>query len=192
MSAICIIPARGGSQRIPRKNIKMFHGKPIIAYSIEAAHKTEKFGRVVVTTDDKEIASVAWDYGAQVDLRPPEEAQNEIGTQEVMGKCLQRLDVRDGHACCIYATSPLMSYLDVRYSHADLCQDGIDYVFSVTTAGTCVADAGQWYWGEVDAFIRRRPLIGGRTRMRRIPDKRFCDINTPEDWARAEQMYAAL
>ena len=81
MSCVAIIPARGGSKRIPRKNIKPFAGKPIIAYSIEAALQSRLFDRVIVSTDDREIAAVAESFGAEVPFsRPPELADDHAGT----------------------------------------------------------------------------------------------------------------
>ncbi len=83
MTAIAIIPARGGSKRVPRKNIKAFHGRPMIAYSIQAALESGLFTRVVVSTDDAEIAEVARSWGAEVPfLRPAELADDHAGTVE--------------------------------------------------------------------------------------------------------------
>jgi len=190
---IAIIPARGGSRRIPRKNIKIFHGKPIIAYSIEAARKSNKFECVVVTTDDSEIASVAFEYGATVYRRPSSLGKDEIGTQQVVRECLMGMGYFEGDACCIYATAPLISHIDLQNAHARMDRDeSLQYVFSVTTDGVCIADTGQWYWGRIKAFINKAPLVGHSTSIWPLPDSMCCDINTPEDWIRAEQMYAAL
>lgn len=90
--AVAVIPARGGSKRIPRKNIKPFHGKPLIAYSIEAALKSGLFEQVIVSTDDEEIAQIAQEYGAKVPfLRPKELADDYCGTQEVVSHALSEL-----------------------------------------------------------------------------------------------------
>ena len=91
-NAVAIIPARGGSKRIPRKNIKMFHGKPLIAYSIEVALASQLFDKVVVTTDDEEIAMVAKAYGAEVPfLRPKALADDFTGTGDVIDHALNVL-----------------------------------------------------------------------------------------------------
>ena len=110
--AVAIIPARGGSKRIPRKNIKDFYGKPLIAYSIEVALKSKLFEKVIVSTDDKEIATIAKELGATVPfLRPKELSDDFIGTQDVVDHALAYL--KDGgeefdYVCTIYATAPLL------------------------------------------------------------------------------------
>jgi len=194
MAVIAMIPARGGSQRILKKNIRTFHGKPIIAYSIRAAQLSTIFDRVVVNTDDEEIGEVAAKYGAEVYFRAPRYGRNEVGTQEVMREYLETAGHADGYACCIYATSPLMDPEDLHFGYQLLQIEGglTRYVFSVTTAGVCIADAGQWYWGEISAFINRQPLVGEYTRVFQTPGERVCDINTEEDWGRAEKLYADL
>ena len=190
---ICIIPARGGSTRIPRKNVKLFHGQPIIAYSIEKARASGLFDRVVVTTDDAEIASVALSYGAEVYRRPPEYGQDEVGTQEVVRECLQGLGIGSNHeiVCCIYATVPLMNVHDLTRGFYILTgQPCTTFVFSVGYPELC--DAGQFYWGWAYDFRMGTPLISPETRMVRVDASRVCDINTPKDWARAVKMYKQL
>lgn len=112
MINVAIIPARGGSKRIPRKNIRHFGGKPIIAYSIEAAQKAGLFERIIVSTDDNEIASVAKQYGAEVPfIRPNELSDDYTGTNDVVVhaiKELQQSGVEVGFVCCIYATAPFL------------------------------------------------------------------------------------
>ena len=107
---IAIIPARGGSKRIPRKNIKVFHGKPMIAYSIEAAQKSGCFDRIIVSTDDQEIADTALKYGAEVPfLRPADIADDYATTMDVMEHAIQYLakeNISPEFVCCIYATAP--------------------------------------------------------------------------------------
>jgi pseudaminic acid cytidylyltransferase len=109
---VAIIPARGGSKRIPRKNIKDFHGRPLIAYSIQTALESKLFDRVIVTTDDAEIAAVAEKYGAEVPfIRPKELADDFSGTQDVIDHALKWLQEHGEHydfACTIYATAPLL------------------------------------------------------------------------------------
>ena len=189
MSAICIIPARGGSQRIPRKNIKMFHGKPIIAYSIETAKESGLFECIVVSTDNKEIRKVAETYGAAVHMRPPEFGEDAVGTQDVAAECLDSMGYTGDMACVIYATAPLMNIADLRWGRV-CSEENSYYAFSVGTSPLC--DAGQFYWGPTEDFILGAQLIDPKTAMIPIVPGRVCDINTPEDWARAEQMYAAL
>lgn len=112
-NAIAIIPARGGSKRIPRKNIKLFHGKPLIAYSIEVALKSNLFDKVVVSTDDEEIAKIAIEYGAVVPfIRPKELSDDYTGTGAVISHAINYLksNGEDFDFCCtIYATAPLLN-----------------------------------------------------------------------------------
>ena len=193
MNNICIIPARGGSTRIPNKNIKDFKGSPIISYSINTARESGLFDRIIVSTDSKEIADVAREYGAEIHYRSAEMSENEVGTQAVVKNVLEELEIENGLVCCIYATSPLMSTEDLSHAKDVLTyqNDGqLDYAFSVGATPLC--DAGQFYMGWAKAFIKEVPLIGDNTAMIPISDDRVCDINTPEDWARAEKMYAVL
>lgn len=115
-SCVAIIPARGGSKRIPRKNIKDFHGKPFIAYSIEVALKSKLFDKVIVSTDDEEIAKIALEYGATVPfLRPKELSDDFTGTGAVVNHTLEYLkSVGENYdfVCTIYATAP---FLDEKY-----------------------------------------------------------------------------
>jgi pseudaminic acid cytidylyltransferase len=183
--AVAIIPARGGSVRIPRKNIRMFHGKPIIAYSIETA-RLAGITRIVVSTDDFQIAGCAEFYGCEVHKRDYDDGTK--GTQEVTADVLRWLgNGCPTYACCIYPTAPLML-------PEDLVQGGFEmlgmahYVYPV---GTDLVDAGQWYWGHSGSFIDGVPLEGNALRSF-LPDERVCDINFPEDWLRAEGLYAKM
>ncbi len=117
MKNLCIIPARGGSKRIPRKNIKEFLGKPIIAYSIETALETGLFDEVMVSTDDVEIAEVAKQYGAKVPFMRSAEAASDFATtadvlKEVIAK-YKELGLEFDNFCCFYATAPLVQSNDI-------------------------------------------------------------------------------
>lgn len=109
---IAIIPARGGSKRIPRKNIKDFFGKPLIAYTIEVAISSQLFSKIVVSTDDEQIATIAKNYGVEVPfLRPPELSDDFTGTQEVINHTLEYLKSNGEnfeYCCTLYATAPLL------------------------------------------------------------------------------------
>lgn len=113
MKNLCIIPARGGSKRIPRKNIKLFMGKPIIAYSIEAALQSGLFDEVMVSTDDEEIAEVARQYGARVPFMRSEETSNDYaGLADVIDEVLSKykcLGYIFNNWCCILSTAPFIS-----------------------------------------------------------------------------------
>lgn len=136
MSNICIIPARGSSKRIPRKNIKHFCGKPIIAYSIEAAFKSNLFDEVMVSTDDEEIASVAIQYGAKIPfMRSAQNANDYAGTVDVILEVLNdynNLKVSFTHACCIYPTAPLIQIKHLTDAYNILVKQKFKTVFPVT------------------------------------------------------------
>lgn len=133
---IAVIPARGGSKRIPRKNIREFCGKPIIAYSIEAALASGLFDQIVVSTDDEDIAAVARQFGASTPfLRPKEIADDFTGTNAVVRHAVAWFITRDHdvtHACCIYATAPLIQPRFIRQAHDALLDSDAGFAFSVT------------------------------------------------------------
>jgi len=134
---IAVIPARGGSKRIPRKNIKLFGGKPMIAWSIEAAKKSECFERIIVSTDDVEIAEVALAFGAEVPfIRPPELSNDYAGTIPVIAHAVDWHNKHSGvpaiKACCVYATAPFLFAEDLQRGLNLLEETGADYAFGVT------------------------------------------------------------
>ena len=113
---VCVIPARGGSKRIPYKNIRAFCGKPIIAWSILVAQKSKLFDRIIVSTDDDEISKVAISYGAEVPFfRPPELSNDVVGTTPVIVHAAKELQlVASDNLCCLYATAPFTSSSDLQ------------------------------------------------------------------------------
>lgn len=132
-----MIPARGGSKRIPRKNVKLFGGLPMIAWSIDAALKSECFQRIIVSTDDPEIREVAIAYGADVPfIRPPALAGDHTGTVPVISHAVDwqtRNGMAPSEVCCIYATAPFLRPNDLKYGLDTLVNSGAEYSFSVTT-----------------------------------------------------------
>jgi pseudaminic acid cytidylyltransferase len=192
MSCVCIIPARGGSIRIPRKNIREFHGKPIIAYSIEAAQATGIFDAIYVSTDDDEIAEVAVQFGAAILRRSPEMSHDSVGTQEVMRDAIRRIigvEIKNDYVCCLYATAPMVSVDEIREAYDILVDGSTDYVVPVAT---WLRDPGQFYFGLSGAFMTGVDLIDPGTAMIKSDPARECDINTFYDWGVAERMYEAL
>jgi len=225
---IAIIPARGGSKRIPRKNIKPFLGKPMIAYSIEAARASGVFDQIIVSTDDAEIATVARKFGAQTPfVRPAELSDDHSTTVEVIRHAVQccldeGLPVE--YACCIYATAPLIQAEFIRQGLASLqANPDADYAFSVTsfpfpiqrairirTDGRIEAmqpeyrntrsqdleaafhDAGQFYWGRAAAWLAEAPIFSPKALPIVLPQHLVQDIDTEEDWVRAEYLYQAM
>jgi len=133
---IAIIPARGGSKRIPRKNIKPFHGKPIIAYSIEAAKRSNCFDKIIVSTDDQEIADIAIKYGAEVPfIRPLEIADDHSTTIAVIQHALtwcESAQWQIDNVCCIYPTAPFLLSEDIQQGLEKLSQPDVEYAFSAT------------------------------------------------------------
>ncbi len=224
--AIAIIPARGGSKRIPRKNIKLFHGIPLIAYSIKVAQDSGLFSKVLVSTDDEEIASVAMEYGAFVPfVRPAELSDDFIGTGAVINHAIQWLKVNNfefDFICTIYATAPLLKkeYLQKGYeliknSDAKMVFSAtsmpfpIQRTFKLTKDGRCemftpeyftsrsqdlevaYQDAGQFYFENPNKNFNDIPF-GKDSIPLILPRYLVQDIDTLEDWERAEFMYQAI
>ena len=218
---IAVIPARGGSKRIPRKNIKAFCGKPMIAWSIEAAKDSCLFNRIIVSTDDAEIAEVAKYWGAEVPfMRPASLSTDFAGTTEVIAHATkwalgQGLDLEA--VCCIYATAPFVRDTDLKYGLEMLKSGNWAYAFTATdfTASifrsfkqrgdggiemffpeyfstrsqdlsTALHDAGQFYWGRPVAWLEGKRIFDRHSMPVVIPRWRVQDIDTPDDWVRAE------
>ena len=223
---VAIIPARGGSKRIPRKNIKEFCGKPMIAYAIEAAKQSELFEKIIVSTDDEEIASIARSYGAEIPfLRPKELSDDFTGTGAVARHALSWLQEHGEHfdyVCTIYATTPLLEPLYLREGfdrlknsdaiHAFSCTSmpfPIQRTFKITPKNRCemfwpenaakrsqdleeaYQDAGQFYWSKLGSQSTQ-PMFGSDSIPIVLPRHLVQDIDTPEDWIRAELMYKAI
>lgn len=142
---IAIIPARGGSKRIPRKNIKPFAGQPMIAYAIAAARACGLFEHVVVTTDDEEIAAIARAHGAEVPfMRPAELSDDYVATIPVVVHAIDACralgwDVQ--YACCIYPAVPLIQADDLRDAFALMRDSGAPYAFPVAEFPSAVQRA---------------------------------------------------
>jgi N-acylneuraminate cytidylyltransferase len=134
---LAVIPARGGSKRIPRKNIKPFGGLPMIAWSIKAALQSQCFDRIIVSTDDSEIAQVAKAHGAEAPfVRPLELSDDYTGTISVIAHAINWQNQNGKQAqevCCIYATAPFVQAADLKRGLSTLQNTGADYAFSVTT-----------------------------------------------------------
>lgn len=218
---IAVIPARGGSKRIPRKNIKPFCGKPMIAWSIEAAKACGLFEHVIVSTDDAEIAEVARQWGAEAPFMRPEELSNDhAGTTPVIAHATQwalnqGFDV--SAACCIYATAPFIQVSDLKRGWEILNSGDWNYAFTVTDFAApifrsfkqtaeggiemffpehfatrsqdlpvALHDAGQFYWGRPAAWLEGKRIFDRSSKPIMIPRWRVQDIDTPDDWTRAE------
>lgn len=139
MNRIAIIPARGGSKRIPRKNIREFNGKPIIAYSIEAAINSGLFDEVMVSTDDREIARIAEQFGANVPFRRSEKNSDDFATTaDVLFEVLDMYSKKGknfDYACCIYPTAPFVTEAKLKDAFEKLIDEKLDTVFPVIQYG---------------------------------------------------------
>ena len=224
---LAVIPARGGSKRIPRKNIHEFCGKPIIAYSIEAARLSNCFDRIIVSTDDAEIAAVAREWGAETPFIRPDALSNDYaGTIPVIKHAIEWFAVNQivpKLVCCIYATAPFITPQDLQRGLETLVSLQSEYAFSVTSypfpiqraikitpSGRLAMfqpehfktrsqdleeafhDAGQFYWGNSEAFLRELPLFSKDAAPVMLSRHRVQDIDTLEDWHRAELMFKIL
>jgi len=224
---LAVIPARGGSKRIPRKNIKSFCGKPMIAWSIEAALQSGCFDQVIVSTDDGEIADVARQYGASVPfMRPAELSGDYTGTLPVIRHVIDWFNQQakaTEYVCCVYATAPFVQVDDIQRGLGILEKTGSDYAFSVTSYAFPIQrairfteqgrvemfnpehsntrsqdleeayhDAGQFYWGRASAWLKGNAIFDSGSAPVLLPRHRVQDIDTPEDWVRAEWLFKAM
>ena len=134
---IAIIPARGGSKRVPQKNIRDFHGRPLISYSIKTALTSGLFDKVIVSTDDEEIAEISRHWGAEVPfLRPLHLADDFVGTCPVLLHAINELEKQGCFQdvfCCVYATAPFLRPEDLQNGYELLLKKNADTVFSVTS-----------------------------------------------------------
>lgn len=222
--SLCLIPARGGSKRIPGKNIRPFVGKPMIVWSIEAAEKAGCFDRIIVSTDDPAIAEVARRAGAEVPFtRPAALADDHATTLAVIRHALDWCETQGAlpdALCCLYATAPFVRADDLRAGAALLSQalfaipvtsfgfpiqravkivndrlqmvDPAQYATRSQDLDETFHDAGQFYWGRTTAWRAGLPPFGPDAAPIRLPRWRVQDIDTPEDWQRAELMFQAL
>lgn len=224
---VAVIPARGGSKRIPRKNVKDFLGRPMLAYPIMAALRSGLFDRVIVSTDDDEIADVALRHGAEVPFRRPASLSDDhTGTNAVVKHALAWLTEQGQvpeYACCIYATAPFLTAGSLQAGWRQLIESEKSFAFSVTSFafpvqralrlapdGTVEAmcpenifrrsqdleeayhDAGQFYWGETQAFMDDVVTFSSASVPVILPRYLVQDIDTLEDWRRAEAMVEVL
>ena len=223
---IAIIPARGGSKRIPGKNIRLFAGKPLISYSIEAAQQSGLFDKILISTDSEAVAEVAQQYGAEVPfMRPASLSDDFTGTRPVTNHAIEYALQTYGqveYACCIYATAP---FLQAEFLQQGLAALEVDsnkaFAFSVTSFAFPVQralmekdggvapmypefinqrsqdlvegwhDAGQFYWGRVGDYLSSKHMFAAHSVPVKLPRHLVQDIDTEEDWLRAELMYKA-
>lgn len=224
---LAIIPARGGSKRIPRKNIRLFGGQPMISWSISAAQSSKCFDRIIVSTDDPEISEVSRAYGAEVPfLRPTELSDDYCSVASVIAHAIEwqnRFGERVSEACCICATAPFVRSEDLQRGWDVMHRSGAQYAFSVTSYAFPIQralritteeriamfepnnysrrsqdlegawhDAAQFYWGRAEAWLTKLPLFSEVAAPVALPRYRVQDIDTLEDWVRAELMFRVM
>tara|TARA_B110000008_G_scaffold126208_1_gene128795 strand:+ start:162 stop:848 length:687 start_codon:yes stop_codon:yes gene_type:complete len=224
---VAIIPARIGSKRILRKNIKKFAGKPIIYYSIEAALLSKLFDHVIVSTDDQEIARIAKKCGAEVPfIRPYDLANDTALTSDVVIHSIKWAlnndwDIKE--VCCIYATAPFIEIDNIKEGQKMLSTGLWSYVFSATVFSSSIYrsfqlnnkggvemlypeyfstrsqdlpdtfhDAGQFYWADKDTWLSNQIFFNKNAYPIIIPNWRTHDIDTLDDWKKAELIWSAL
>lgn len=223
---IAVIPARGGSKRIPRKNIKTFAGRPMIAHAITAAKASGLFDHVIVSTDDDEIIQIANAWGAETPfVRPSELADDHTPTVPVIAHAIQSIEKIGWSVdlvCCIYPGVPFIQADDLKGTLTLLEGSGGEYCFPVTEFPSAIQralkfesnsrmspfypehelirtqdlepayhDAGQFYWGTRQAWLTNSRIHSGGIGYS-IPNWRVVDIDTSDDWSRAENIYQAL
>lgn len=221
---VALVPARGGSKRIPRKNIKPFRGTPLIARVVDTLVGSGLFERVVVSTDDDEIAEIAEAAGAQVPFRrPPELSGDHAGTRPVIQHAINELvaaGVAVEELCVSYPAAVFVSGQDLatglellRSSDAQFVMTAASFPAPVKRAltvgedglarmlwpefalsrsqdlGEVYHDAGQFYWGTRDAWQTGPSVLTARTVLHVLPHWQVQDIDTPEDWERAELIH---
>ena len=223
---IAIIPARGGSKRIKKKNIKSFFGKPVISYAIETAKKTKIFDKIIVSTNDINIAKISSKYGATVPFIRPNKISTDSSTlNQVIFHAIKKMKINNKNTfaiCCIFPATPLMQSKDLKKSYNIFKSLKWEYVFAAAKFSKPIErsfylnkkkqlilkfpkkfkyikqtqkydqyyhDAGQFYWGCATAWLEEKPVFSSETIPIFIPADRVQDIDTPEDWRRAEQMF---
>ena len=224
---IAVIPARGGSKRIPRKNIKDFCGKPMIVWSIEAAKASGSFDHIIVSTDDSEIAELAKEHGAEVPfIRPAELSDDYVGTGDVVKHtvewAIKNLGKKPEYVCTIYATAPFIKPTDIIKGLKLLQENDCQIVFTVTSFPFPIQraikikdngrvqmfqpehfmtrsqdlepayhDAAQLYWAKTNAVLNNVSAFSEVSIPLTLPRHQVQDIDTVEDWQRAELMFKA-
>lgn len=224
---LAVLPARGGSKRIPRKNIHPFCGKPMIAWPIAAALESGLFDRIIVSTDDAKISKTAQDHGAEVPfMRPAELSGDHTDTTEVIAHAT-RWALDQGWpveaVCCLYPTAPMIAPGDLTEARRLLASGNWRYVFTATDFAApifrafrqtenggvemlqpehfsarsqdlprALHDAGQFYWGLTEAWLSQEIIFGPQSAPLIIPRWRVQDIDTPDDWRRAEALFKVL
>jgi pseudaminic acid cytidylyltransferase len=220
--SVAIIPARGGSKRIPRKNIKPFCGKPALSWPISVAQESGLFDQIIVSTDDPEIAQIAQNIGATVLMRTPELSDDFTSSTDVIRDTVARTDLPpDTSVCCIYPTAFFLDQADLFLGHKKLLA-GAKWVLTVGQYPTPIDraykrvgqslvprapammskrsqdlapaffDAGQFYWATAKTWLDAESHVWDGADGVELPLDRAVDIDTPADWHSAEKLFKLL
>jgi pseudaminic acid cytidylyltransferase len=222
---LAVVPARGGSKRIPRKNIKLFGGKPILSYAVSVARASGLFDAIVVSSEDAEILALAEDLGAKPLHRPDELADDYTPTVPVIAHAISVCESwgwQPDPVCCIYPAVPFLQPQDLVNALSMLDQREADYIFPVVAFPSPIQralrlagdgkvtpffvgdeytrtqdlepayhDAGQFYWGRTSAWVEGKGIHTHGYAMA-IPGWQAVDIDTPDDWIRAEMIQLTI
>ncbi|MDA8673864.1 pseudaminic acid cytidylyltransferase [Gammaproteobacteria bacterium] len=223
---IAIIPARGGSKRIPRKNIKIFANKPMIAHAITAAKASGLFEHIIVSTEDDEIAEIARLWGADTPFKRPINLADDLApTVPVIAHAVRaciNLGWSVSYACCIYPCSPFISPDDLTTTFSEVRAHNADFIYPVTEFAHPIQramrrlpsggmeyiipeseltrtqdfentyhDTGQFYWGKASAWLEQKKMHSAGLGYP-IPNWRVVDIDTLDDWKRAELLFSSI
>ncbi|MBV9462953.1 MAG: acylneuraminate cytidylyltransferase family protein [Verrucomicrobiae bacterium] len=218
MKSLAIIPARGGSKRLPAKHKLLFRGRPLIDHTILAAKESGAFDKVVVSSDDPEILQAARKQGVEADSRPIELAGDTASVAQV---CLELLERMPGYdlLCCLYATAPLRTASDIRMSQEVLFKTQASAVICATRylhpayqalrpddkngwrlafpelgekrsqdLPAMKVDNGSCYWVRVGDFLKNKSFYLSPMALHEMPIERSIDLDTPEDWALLQKL----
>jgi len=224
---VVIIPARGGSKRIPHKNIKVFNGKPIIYWPLKVLQNSNLFDKIIVSTDDPDISKVALSLGAEVPfLRPNHISDDYSNVSDVMAHEVNSLNKSNYNmdvVCCVYSTAAFLTENDLRKGFQLFLNNDFNFVFSATTFPYPIQrafkrtydngikmidnkyirtrsqdleetyhDAAQFYFGKPDAWSNNNDIFSHSSEIVVLPRWRVQDIDTKEDWKRAEFLHKTL
>jgi pseudaminic acid cytidylyltransferase len=218
MRPVAIIPARGGSKRLSRKNILLLGGKPLMAHIISTALNSNIFEKVIVSTEDEEIAKVASEFGAEVFIRNSKLAQDSSTVVEVCLDVLRGYQVDD--FCCLYATSALLSVKTLKESYnvfqttkPSVLMGVSSYNYSPVQALTVDNNGnanllieeyrgvqsqyhpklrvsnGSLYWAKKQSFIKEKTFYSEYLNVFDVPENEVCDVDTEEDYKRLIKKY---
>ena len=223
MKNLAVIPARGGSKRVPKKNIRPFFGEPMIGRAIKLAQQTKLFDSIIVSTDCEETAAVARSYGASIPfMRPASLSDDFVGTAPVISHAISLLETNNqtfDYVCCLYPCCPLLLPEDLIQGHDEIIKTDASFLYPIVEYAHPIQrsfridgsrlissvfpeheqsrtqdlektyhDAGQFYWGSAQSWVKNNRIFSNSIGIL-MPAWRVADIDTEEDWKRAEALF---